>query len=651
MWGKKGGPVQGSSPDSQPNVAFEEQNEVAKKYEKDHPPRISFADILASLDALHSSDKTTAAQARADIAFSTESLLPFFKEKLADESLSYHDSATILMLMVETMAYSREMELIEVLLETEALLREFIEKNTSVLLRRKAESLLFGHGFLYVASKEIEIEDRRRFSIVPINEEYLGVFSEVGEVCYFVKNEEGKKRYTSADFIRLEDVPLIKVASNQTKDLVQRTKEAQRDYLMFLDVYLFDGIERDYGFPIRELTMREQLWFVASLREYNREDEERVMNMTRKFGLDGARSFLSVEYGNEVRQAIVDFAEKLPEDIVREIFSEYGKVVTVAQKEAEKFVGTFFEEGKEEPVDQPKLERELLSRSHAVLLKFAQFANGENIDFRKIREEIINTSADTILFASIFKAAFKGKKRVDFESIRGVMLESIYSDDISNEDMQVMENILRANWADNPAGLEAAYDGFENGIDNPTTKWPILKKDGKILAFMRFDASEHSGKRPKKHAGSFNVHPAFRGSAIGMAMIYETMLIEAKQSIMEFEADATAIVATAYIEDMGGVIIDMIHREESSGAIDLLICELDLELNKLLVTKNMTQEEILQSDAADGSWELHKVDIKNNIAELFDLITQMKAKKSVATHYFADPKEAGVRYIVFEPLP
>ena len=651
MWGKKGGPGQGLSPDNRPNTSFGEQNKTAQQYERDHPPKISFADLLVSLNALHNPDKIIAAEAHADIAFSSEALLPFFKEHLSDESVSCNEVVAILTLMVETMAYSREMGLAEVLLETEDLLRDFIERDNRALLRRKAESLLFGHNFLYVASREIQIEDRRRFSIVPINEEYLGVAGETGEVRYFIKKEAGKEEYRKADYIRLGDVPLIKVAGNQSKEKLQRTKEAQRDYLMFLDPYLFDEIERDYGFPIRELTMREQLWFMASLREYNKEDEEKVMNITRKFGIDGARSFLSVEYGNEVRQAIVDLAEKLPEDIIREIFSEYGKVVTVAQKEAANLVGTFFEEGKEEPVDQIKLERELLSRSHAVLLKFAQLANGENIDFRKIKEEIINTSADTILFASIFKAAFKGKKRVDFESIRGVMLESVYSDDISNEDIRVMENILRANWADNPAGLEAAYAGFEAGIDNSTTKWPILKKDGKILAFMRFDASEHSGKRPKKHAGSFNVHPAFRGSAIGMAMVYETMLIEAKESIMEFEADATAIVATAYIEDMGGVIIDMIHREESSGAIDLLICELDLELNKLLGTKNMTQEEILRADATDDSWELHKIDVKNNIAELFELVAKMKEKNAIATHYFANTNEQGIRYIVFEPLP
>ncbi|MFH1252920.1 MAG: hypothetical protein V1664_01125 [Candidatus Uhrbacteria bacterium] len=142
---------------------------------------------------------------------------------------------------------------------------------------------------------------RSEVPLIPVSKEFLRTDSSDPSRTVLVRKRLGVEIYHEEETVVLKQLALFKPTKNADRD---RQIEAGILYSMFLDNDVIDGLEQDYGFPIRELTTREQLWFVNSLKGYTADQEKPVSAFTQRFGLDGARAFLSCEYGDDFRDVI-----------------------------------------------------------------------------------------------------------------------------------------------------------------------------------------------------------------------------------------------------------------------------------------------------------------------------------------------------------
>lgn len=494
---------------------------------------------------------------------------------------------------------------------------------------------------------------REAYLVSDVSKEYFGIYN--NKYCLISLLKKGKDHpkntYAFHDALEPGDIHIPSLLGEEkTKDQFLRSEQTRLDYLLFLDVDLLDGIERDYGFPVRELTMREQMWFVASLRGYTVDDEKRVMAFTKRFGLDGARAFLSVEYGDEMRQAVMVLAEKLPESVAKKVFAEYSQIVTAAQKGAEELAGTFFEEGKTEPVDAARLEQELLTRGRDVLLRFSLAAQENTLDERELEQELARASSDVVVFSSIFKTAFKGKDRVEFSSVRGLAFESTNSTGISEEDRRQMEQILRENWKSQPAALESVLHGFTHGIETNETEWYIMRKEGKVKAFVRFEQMPPVRGREARYGGSLNVDPVFRGSGLGEAVLVETVNKQAERSVIQAHADATSEVSMAYVEKFGCNITKLEVEKVGDKALCWFSLERDDRQKDAWQTRKMPKEDLIRDTAPiDKQWYVIKLATSYDLLKKEGIIEDALQSGYVGTRYFAG--SGTERYVVFERVP
>ena len=175
------------------------------------------------------------------------------------------------------------------------------EENAGRLLTNEGED-----GYVDGEESDIDLlHDSERFpdETLDIREKVEALMAERGESLSFTERQ------------RLSSVKILFLAFS--------TEESARQ-----------ALSQDFGFPMNELTLREQVWFVNSLRGYQPEQERLVSSFTQKFGLNGARAFLSCEYGDRFRETVLAIGEKLPAEVAQQVFEQYGRLALLAQEKS-----------------------------------------------------------------------------------------------------------------------------------------------------------------------------------------------------------------------------------------------------------------------------------------------------------------------------
>jgi hypothetical protein len=299
---------------------------------------------------------------------------------------------------------------------------------------------------------------REQVALIPVADGFLGVYGPRGNLLRVLPGTD-TRTYTADQLVHPERLSFLFVTDAMTKEDRDRRLQAQRDYVMFLDKELLDGIEEDFGFSVRSLTVREQMWFMASLRDMTPEDEKRMEAFTQTYGLDGAQAFLSVEFGDEMRETVLKIGETFPFKITREVFRRFAEIVRFAQIRAEELAETFYVKTRDPQWNQPAVEAELLGRARDLLTRVARMNPKDAV--AEVEKGLERYRADTLLFASIFRSAYKGTEtKVDFTEIRGLDFRRLASDELSPPDKEQMMRISAANWSEIPAMLPFIQQGL-----------------------------------------------------------------------------------------------------------------------------------------------------------------------------------------------
>lgn len=335
----------------------------------------------------------------------------------------------------------------------------------------------------------------------------------------------------------------------------QKPNEAQQetnDYLFLMSLPVRKELEANFGFNLAELSFREQIQFLNFIKSGEKETVERVSALIKNFGPVAARCFLSCEYGKKYGPAILDIADRFSKADAQKIFERYGQTIDLAETDAAKLTTDFFIVEKKTPIDSGRLANELMLRAKEIIGSASQAKTEEIIRLLE------NAQRDQILFASIFKTAFKNHPgQVDFSEIRGMELTSEDRRKLSLAEIEIMRKVLRENWsAIKPEAVPQIIEEFDEKINTQEfeTRFLLLRKDGEVIGFLSFSEG-HPAAPDGVYGDSFNVRPYLMSSGIGSAFLEQAMKQEVRTHTVYCHADAAAPVAKMYVERFGFKII------------------------------------------------------------------------------------------------
>ncbi len=529
------------------------------------------------------------------------------------------------------------------------MIEDFARHSPSALLRRKAQALTVDRLFDFSKEEEntgtvdISVEGihRDRVGVVPAAKGYFGLYDRRGGFYGLLKM--GARQYTRNELIEPHEMDILKLSDEMNPAERQRRMQAQRDYLMLLDRSIVEGIKQDFGFSLSDLTLREQLWFIASLRNVSSAEEGRIQEFTHLFGLDGARAFLSVESGDKWRDHVLGLAEHLPTETTKRVLHRFSEIAEIVQSNIHEMIQPLLSDGAQSAVDEISLERILLSRARALLLN----ADNPGADIEQIEKMLSKQSTDVILFSSVFKSLFKGETKVDFSRLNGLEFGTYQGDELAEADRAQMLEIAKENWNHTP-DLAAFVIGKTKGLlDTKSEKqqFYILKKNGAIAAFLRFEDREDL-EPGAIYGGSFNVSSELRGSAIGEAMLHQVLDQLAKDHVIYADVFPEVLAGTAYVEKFGCVItgVESVNLDGKQMKRFLLRRD-DRENDEYLARKKDASAESLSQMAGV---RVESFDIRTQKEQMISAIAEATRKGNVVTRYWYDQQDPNKRFFAIE---
>jgi ribosomal protein S18 acetylase RimI-like enzyme len=491
-----------------------------------------------------------------------------------------------------------------------------------------------------------------------------------------IDSTSGGRRFGKRDGLDIQEYKkgesaLMQRRSGESEEEFEERLQALDDFASFIRAK--QELVRNAGIPLESLAPREQTAIIAFYKNSEEQKQEELHQFLRIFKERGLKTFLAFQYDPEAARKILNITKNfdIPEAAI--IFEKYADVTKVAN-DADKKIQDFFadEFGAGELSDTASVTEEIMKRAGRILTEYAQKSQQKDTSIKNFVDELDEIKEDIITFSSIFKTAFKGKEQVGFEEVRGLDFSTTNMRDLSQEERGEMLKISRANWLPRGAAGRGVYEEFRETLDDKKrdVEFYVLKKDGKIVSFLRFEPilGKHGKTVPgHKYAGSFNVDPQYRGSAIGEAMLVNALDKEAEKSILEATVSPKIAVGTDYVEKRGFSITNVLPNYENSGETFFEIT-LDKEGNTFFHTKDdrlypkERLRDMYQSYFADktvkdivGTKEdippdviVQSFDVDRELPELLDSTEFLIRSGYVGTRYFADAKNRNQRYYVFE---
>lgn len=113
----------------------------------------------------------------------------------------------------------------------------------------------------------------------------------------------------------------------------------------YLDVFSFNDrsiIEKNFGVKINELPIKTQAFLFSFLRRITTQQAYSVQEFSKKHGVNGFKTFLSLEHGGqEMGENILALGENLPEQEAKELFDSYGTLIDTAERLTDRLTPVF----------------------------------------------------------------------------------------------------------------------------------------------------------------------------------------------------------------------------------------------------------------------------------------------------------------------
>ncbi len=174
-----------------------------------------------------------------------------------------------------------------------------------------------------------------------------------------------------------------------------------------------------------------------------------------------------------------------------------------------------------------------------------------------------NVQTEALLLASTFKVASE-TQGMKLEEIKGTRLEVRLPRELSYDEKSEMIRIFQENRPTySKRLLQDTLREFKNALDAKDKEFYIFTDTGQIVAFIRFDDLPNGNL----YAGSLNVRPEARGSAIGSAMLGNALYEKGKDHTIEAVVYKKNPMLKRYLSDFGFKIIGEIPNYHGTGEL------------------------------------------------------------------------------------
>ncbi len=580
---------------------------------------------------------------------------PYFKEKIARLGTQTVEEDAKFLELVSPSGHFNYLEM-------------FNKKTQNALLKRKSDSLLGDHNqqalvetqqkhFIenYEKTTILQGSNPVRYFFIPISSEHIGIYEESGKLRELLPRTTDSPSFTEEDIINPTELPALSPTKNMSQKEKERKEQAQKDYIMLLDITLLDGIEKDFGFNIREMTTREQIWFVESLKGYTLDQEKKVQEFTKKFGIEGARTFFSAEFGDTFRKEIVSLGEILPETEAQTLFHTYSALIQAAQDVEHSIMRQYFTTQETGHVDTEKISHALLHRAQHLLSETIQQTTASNqIDTAPIITALKDMQTNLEVFKSVCIGYLKNNPEAHIQDLHGMEYQRTAVETLQESTKETMRTIATKNWGSKGKTGEKVLEAFEAHLKKQSgVDFYILRKDQQIIGFVSFEDAQDKRGAYKK-AGSLNIAHNMRGSAIGETVLRNILMEASKTARLEATVMPELTAGTHYVEENGFVITGIIPNFLESDTPFFCI-SLDVEQNKTYTTKKIPQSDIIRLYKERQSKEAANAVIiehfsKDQHNQMVDTIDDHIKNGYHVTRYFIDPEQADARYYVCEKL-
>lgn len=410
---------------------------------------------------------------------------------------------------------------------------------------------------------------------------------------------EAKEKMTEAEFI-----PYDEMAEKYDKGFFRHMDPEETELLLehLHRPKMREYVESKLGIDLKEIPLRYQVYLLEFL---SNKPEEEVGNIEKFLGqakdqdakINRIKSFLSLESGEELGKDILNIGEKLDPESADAIFAKYSEIASQTEKSREDLEDMFKERKNISDEEKEKIVQDLINKSSRILIDFSkEIDQGGNIEKDKVLKELDGYKADMILTASVYKGIDKNND-VSFEDLKGVSFEQKNADNFSEPEISEMIEIYKKNYEGKPKLQAKIVEDFKNILEskNGNTEIYLFKKDGKIVAFNRFDQKEEG----KKYFGSYNVSPALRGSEIGASLLQASLDKEAQDNEIEADCIPDTLISARYIGGKCGFVVRKLDTNYKGTGVPLFNIEKKDE-NKKYHYFNYSDEQVVDEYSRDN---------------------------------------------------
>ncbi len=357
-------------------------------------------------------------------------------------------------------------------------------------------------------------------------------------------------------------------------------------------------IEKDFGITLAELSLLEQFQFLKFLKTVECKDADPVKEFTTKYGTNGLRAFLSLEFFKDGGNALIAFGNRTSPELGKEVMDRYTTVIDASISVS----NTLKERFNVSTENKETLEPIAHDMRHNAAKFLYSFVKDRKITPEQFVERLHGRTNDSLIFNSAFRALkTHDEKGIDLEQIKDLTFTSNTKarESMSEQDIERMRAIISKNYEKYPKEFaQKVAASEEDALSKDTSSFYTLRYKGTIVGFDRFDelGATQDGRR-KLYCGSLNTDSDFGNGKLGEVLIEQSILKESEQAVIEVDCNPRAIISQRYIK-LGFVATQSYNYE----GIPSLHIVMDRAMNPSLRTKSISQQEVIErADSGDST--------------------------------------------------
>lgn len=211
----------------------------------------------------------------------------------------------------------------------------------------------------------------------------------------------------------------------------------------------FRSFFTEAGLGVHRLPWSEQLVLASAILQ--EKNPQRLLDFAKKYGMNGVRAFLSLDYDHRLGPKILNLGETLEPPLSARIFDKYAEIVDASNRIEEYVAAYYRQRGEFDQSRVAEIRDRLLRRGKDLLVYFSDSLSKPGMTEKnaiahstEVIDRLEHIQTEILLFASTFKTASQDNT-LEFDDIRDTELVSKDSSELVETEKREMIRIFEAN--------------------------------------------------------------------------------------------------------------------------------------------------------------------------------------------------------------